>query len=70
MGKKRKLRKKIAENVSDKMGYMNTCLNERDIILNIILSKKDRYKWDLNCNTNCQNPNCPVHELLGDNIKR
>ena len=54
---KRKLRKKIAEQIADKMMYMNTCPNERDIILNIILSKKDRFKWHIHCNE-CHNKNC------------
>ena len=54
---KRKLRRKIANQVADKMMYMNTCLNERDIILNIILSKKDTFKWHIHC-SECNNKNC------------
>ena len=54
---KRKLRRKIANRVADKMAYLNTCPNERDIILNIILSKKDIFDWDLHCNK-CNNKDC------------
>jgi len=54
---KRKLRKKIANRVADKMMYMNTCPNERDIILNIILSKKDIFKWHVHC-SECNHKNC------------
>ena len=61
---KRKLRKKIANQVADKMMYMNTCPNERDIILNIILSKKDIFKWDLHCDK-CNHKNCASY--CGDN---
>ena len=61
--KKRKLRKKIAKRVSDKMCYMNTCMNARDILLNIILGKKDRYPWALHCETNCLNQMCACHPL-------
>ena len=56
--KKRKLRKKIADTVATKMYYMAVCPNERDTILNIILSKKDRYSWNVHCDTDCANTNC------------
>lgn len=59
--KKRKLRKKIARRVSDKMGYLHTCPNERDIILNIILSSKDMYKWNIHCKIDCPNKECVCH---------
>lgn len=57
---KRKLRKKLAKQVSDKMGYMCTCANERDMILNIILPKEDRYSWTIHCYTDCENKTCTV----------
>ena len=56
--KKRKLRKKIAGAVAAKMYYMAVCPNERDTILNTILSKKDRYSWNVHCDTDCANTNC------------
>lgn len=56
--KKRKLRKKIAGAVATKMCYMAVCPNERDTILNAILSKKDRYSWNVHCDTDCANTNC------------
>jgi len=34
-------REKIAENVANKMSYMGTCLNERNIILGIITGKRE-----------------------------
>jgi len=34
-------RKKIAEDVADKMAYMGSCLNERNIILGIITGKRE-----------------------------
>lgn len=51
-------RKKIAKAVEDKMYYLRTCLNEKDIILSII-SPKD-YKRDgvPHCNTDCLNTIC------------
>ena len=35
------LREKIAQEVADKMDYMGTCLNERNIILGIITGKRE-----------------------------
>ena len=54
--KEKKLRKKIAKQVADKMYYMNTCLNERDIILGIIC--KDREFVEPHCFTDCTNVEC------------
>ena len=34
------LREKIAQEVANKMDYMGTCLNERNIILGIITGKR------------------------------
>lgn len=61
--KKRKLRKKIADTVAIKMGYMAVCPNERDTILNTILSKKDRYPWDVHCDTDCAHTNCNSYKF-------
>lgn len=61
---KRKLRRKIANRVEDKMGYLATCPNERDIILNMIFSKKDRYPWKQHCTDDCRHFNCEVYKKL------
>lgn len=54
--KEKKLRKKIAKQVADKMYYMSACLNERDIILGII--RKDREFVGPHCFTDCTNVEC------------
>ena len=60
-----KLRKEIAEEVSVKMCYFNTCLNERDSILSIILDESicinDRID---HCNTDCVETECKCHRLF------
>ena len=62
--KKRKLRRKIADDVLNKMNDMNTCPNERDTILNVILSSKDRYSWERHCMTDCSIETCHTREFL------
>lgn len=57
------MRRKIAKQVANKMCYMNTCMNERDILLNIILGKKDRYQWASHCKKDCSNQLCECHPL-------
>ena len=57
---KRKLRRKIAEDVLDKMNDLHICPNERDIILNVILGSKDRYLWERHCIADCSIKNCLV----------
>lgn len=52
--------KEIADALSEKFAYMNTCLNERDIILGY-LGVKRRYKT--HCNTDCTNTKCESHPL-------
>lgn len=52
----------IAEELKEKMMYMGTCLNERDIILDIILGK--RIPRDLHCNTDCKNDECKLYKNL------
>lgn len=51
-------RRKIAEAVEARMSYMATCLNERDIILNIIAPKDYKRKGILHCDTDCYNKSC------------
>ena len=53
------LRESIASAVDDKMGYLNTCLNERDIILGIIRGK--RYDTKSHCERDCNNTDCKSH---------
>ena len=59
---KKKLRRKIANNLRHKMMHMGTCPNELDTILNIVLPKKDRYPKPIHCNTDCWNSDCPCHK--------
>ena len=56
------IRVKIAEEVKEKMMYMGTCLNERDIILDIILGR--RIPRDLHCNTDCKDDECKLYKNL------
>lgn len=60
-------RKKIAEAVEDKMGYMGTCPNEREIILNIIAPKDYKRSSELHCGTDCWNVECVsyCHDMKG-----
>lgn len=57
MGEK-KLRRKIAKQIKDKMYYLNSCPNERDIILNIILPKEDRIPFYSHCRRDCPSTTC------------
>ena len=66
MGKKRKLRRKIADRLSEKMGYLCTCPNERDVILNIVLSKKDKYAWESHCKKDCWRKDCECYSVRTD----
>ena len=50
-----KERKKIANALSEKMAYMNTCLNERDIILGYLGVKRPS---EPHCNSDCRNEKC------------
>lgn len=54
-------RKRIAEAVEDKMGYLGTCPNEKEIILSIIAP--DDYKRGSlsHCITDCWNKSCPSY---------
>ena len=59
---RRKLRKNIAEQVEDKMCYMGTCPNERDMILNIISDDYPRLE-QIHCNTDCWIKNCESYRV-------
>ena len=55
---KKKLRRKIAKQVEEKMYYLKSCPNERDIILNIILPKEDRIPFYSHCRRDCPSTTC------------
>lgn len=50
--------KEIADALSEKFAYMNTCLNERDIILGYLGVKRSN---KIHCNTDCTNIKCESH---------
>ena len=50
--------KEIADALSEKFAYMNTCLNERDIILGYLGVKRP---GEIHCNTDCTNIKCESH---------
>lgn len=54
-------RKRIAAAVEDKMGYMGTCPNEREIILSIIAPKDYKRSVESHCGTDCWNVKCASH---------
>lgn len=56
-------RKKIAESVADKMAYMGTCPNERDIILSIIAPKDYKRNKGIHCNTDCWVTDCKSYNF-------
>ena len=56
------LRKEIARKVEEKMCYLNTCLNERDMILKIILDD-DKIDKSPHCNTDCLNTKCKSYHF-------
>ena len=58
MNKKKDLRRKIAKQVEEKMYYLKSCPNERDIILNIILPKEDRIPFYSHCRRDCPSTTC------------
>ena len=55
---KKKLRRKIAKKKKKKMYYLKSCPNERDMILNIILPKKDRLPLYSHCRKDCSSTMC------------
>ena len=62
MGEK-KLRRKIAKQVKDKMYYLNSCPNERDMILNIILPKEDKIPFHSHCKKDCLDITCKNYQI-------
>ena len=52
--------KAIADELSEKFAYMNTCLNERDVILGYLGVKRC---CEIHCNTDCTNTKCESHPL-------
>ena len=67
---KKKLRRKIAQQVEDKCFYMRICPNERDTIVNIILSKKDRYQWNIHCNKDCHHTTCESYMFKNKEVSK
>ena len=53
--------KKIADALSEKMAYMNTCLNERDIILGYLGVKRPS---EPHCNSDCRNEKCESYHYV------
>lgn len=51
-------RRKIAEAVEDKMCYMGSCPNEKEIILSIIAPKDYKRGNISHCGTDCWNNEC------------
>ena len=52
--------KEIADALSEKFAYMNTCLNERDIILGYLGVKRPS---EIHCNTDCTNIKCESYHF-------
>lgn len=59
----RKLRKKIADAVDDKMDYMHCCPNERDTYLHIIAPDDYPRIKGIHCNTDCYNKDCKSYSV-------
>lgn len=55
--------KEIADALSEKFCYMNTCLNERDIILGYLGVKRPN---ETHCNTDCVNTKCESYHYNKD----
>ena len=68
MSKKKDLRRKIAKQVEEKMYYLKSCPNERDIILNIILPKEDRISFYSHCKRDCLDTTCEANIDIDNQI--
>lgn len=68
MGKKKDLRRKIAKQVEEKMYYLKSCPNERDMILNIILPKEDRLPLYSHCRKDCSSTTCEANIDIDNQI--
>lgn len=62
----KKLRNKISKQVEEKMKYLSTCYNERDIILRIIKNSKETIEF--HCNTDCPDKDCVLNKEYKDNF--
>ena len=58
-------RRKIARRVTDEMAYMNSCPNERDIILHII-APHDYNSTVNHCSTDCWRTDCRCYSRKED----
>lgn len=58
-------RRKIAWRVADKMEYMNSCPNERDIVLHII-APKDYVCNVKHCDMDCWRTDCKCYNRKED----
>lgn len=67
MGEK-KLRRKIAKQVEEKMYYLKSCPNERDMVLNIILPKEDRLPLYPHCRKDCLDTTCEANIDIDNQI--
>lgn len=56
-------RRKIAEAVEEKMCYMGTCPNEKEIVLSIIAPKNYKRERVSHCNTDCWNTGCKCYRV-------
>lgn len=54
-------RRKIAEAVEEKMCYMGSCPNEKEIVLNIIAPKDYKRDSVSHCGTDCWNKECVAY---------
>ena len=68
MSKKKDLRRKIAKQVQEKMHYLKSCPNERDMILNIILPKEDRLPPYSHCKKDCLDTTCEANIDIDNQI--
>lgn len=68
MGKKKKIRRKIAKQVEEKMYYLKSCPNERDIVLNMIRPKKDRTLFYSHCRKDCLDTTCEANIDIDNQI--
>lgn len=68
MSKKKDLRRKIAKQVEEKMYYLKSCPNEKDMILNIILPKEDRLPLYSHCRKDCLDTTCEANIDIDNQI--
>lgn len=54
-------RRKFAEAVEEKMCYMGSCPNEKEIVLSIIAPKDYKRKSTSHCSTDCWNKECKCY---------